>query len=94
MAVDFNNKTSAQISTGGVVVGWLGSRFLGMLRLDGGKAKVALVKRYSDADDLGTVALASKETEPLKIDVDSGPIDRLLTDSTGLVRVLQTTVTA
>ena len=94
MAVDFNNKTSVQISTDGGVVGWLGSRFLGMLRLDGGKAKVALVKRYSDADNLGTVALGSKETEPLRFGFDSGPIDRLLTDSTGLVRVLQTIETA
>jgi len=94
MAVDFNNKTSVQISTDGGVPGWLGSRFLGMLRLDGSKAKVALVKRYSDADDLGTVAPGSKETEPLKLGVDSGPIARLLTDSTGLVRVLQTIETA
>jgi len=90
MAVDFNDRTSEQIATGGGVVGWLGARFLGMLRLDGDKAKVALVMRYSDADDLGTVALGSKEIAPLKIDIDSGPIARLLTDSSGLVRVLQT----
>ena len=94
MAVDFNNKTSVQVSTDGSVVGWLGSRFLGMLRLDGGKAKVALVKRYSDADNLGTVALGSKKTEPLEFGFDTGTIDRLLTDSTGLVRVLQTIETA
>lgn len=94
MAVDFNDKSSTQISTDGRVVGWLASGFRGMLRLDGGKAKVALVKRYSDADDLGTVALGSKETEPLKIGIDSGPIARWLTDSTGLVRVLQTIETA
>ena len=94
MAVDFNDKSSTQISTDGSVVGWLASGFRGMLRLDGGKAKVALVKRYSDADDLGTVALGSKETEPLKIGIDSGPIARWLTDSTGLVRVLQTIETA
>ncbi len=90
MAVDFNDKTSEQIATGGGAVGWLGARFLGMLRLDGDKAKVALVKRYSDANDLGTVALRSREIAPLKIDIDSGPIARLLTDSSGLVRVLQT----
>lgn len=94
MAVDFNNQTSQQVSTSGDVVGSLGSRFLGMLRLDGEKAKVALVKRYSDAENLGTVALASNEIAPLKIDIDSGPIAGWLTDSTGLVRVLQTIETA
>ena len=94
MAVDFNNQTSNQLALDGSYVGWLGARFLGMLRLDGDKAKVALVKRYSDANDLGTVPLRGKEVEPLKIDVDSGPIAKLLTDSTGLIRVLQTVETA
>jgi dipeptidyl aminopeptidase/acylaminoacyl peptidase len=90
MAVDFNDNSSEQVATNGGVVGWLGSRFLGMLRLDGDKAKVALVKRYRNADELGTVALRGVEIAPLKIDIDSGPIASLLTDSSGLVRVLQT----
>ena len=90
LAVDFNDKTSQQMTLNGDIVGWLGARFLGMIRLDGDKAKVALVKHYSDADDLGTVALRSKETAPLKIGIDSGPIAKLLTDSTGVMRVLQT----
>jgi len=91
LAVDYNfNTTSLQVKTDGDVVGELGARFLGMIRLDGQKDKVAVVKRYGDADDLGTVALGSKEIAPLKIDIDSGPIARWLTDSTGLLRVLQT----
>ncbi len=94
MAVDFNDDTSQQIATNGDAVGWLGARFRGMLRLDGEKAKVALVKQYRDVENLGTVALGSKEIAPLKIDIESGPIARWLTDSTGLVRVLQTIETA
>jgi len=94
LAVDFNDETAEQVGLDGKKVGWLGSRFLGMIRLDGDKAKVALVKRYSDADDLGTVAVKNEDIAPLKLGIESGPIARLLTDSTGLIRVLQTVETA
>ena len=94
MAVDFNDETSEQIATNGGGVGWLGAHYIGMVRLDGEKAKVALVKRYKNSNTLGTVALGSEKISTLKIDIDGGPIDMTLTDSTGLLRVLQTTETA
>ena len=94
MAVGFNNQTAQQIALDGATVGWLGARFLGMIRLDGAKSKVALVKRYSDATVLGTVALKADEIAPLKLGVATGPIADLLTDSTGLIRVMQTIETA
>ncbi|MDP9125463.1 MAG: S9 family peptidase [Pseudomonadota bacterium] len=94
LAVDFNDDTANQISLGGRRVGWLGARFLGMIRPDGEKTKVALVKRYSDASEIGTVAPNAEEVQPLQIKGVKGSISRLLTDSTGLIRVLQTIQTA
>ncbi len=94
MAVDFNDKTAEQVAVDGKGVGWLGARFLGMIRLDGEKSKVALVKRYGDTDKLGTAALNADQVEPLRIKIESGPIAKWLTDSTGLIRVLQTIETS
>ena len=94
MAVDFNDKTAEQIALDGKIVGWLGSRFYGLIRLDGQTSKVALVKRYTDADDLGTVALNEKEDVPLRLKTVTGLISKWLTDPTGLIRVLQTIETA
>ena len=94
MAVDFNDETAQQVALGGKVVGWLGAGFLGMVRRDGEKAKVALVKRFKDEDEIGTAALNADRTEPLAIKPESGPVMRWLPDSTGVIRVLQTIETA
>ena len=94
MAVDFNDETAQQVALSGKVVGWLGARFLGMVRRDGEKDKVALVKRYKDEDEIGTAALNADRTDPLAIKNESGPFPGWLADSTGLIRVLQTIETA
>ena len=94
MAVDFNDETANQIALGGKRVGWLGARFLGMIRREGEKTKVALVKRYSNSNEIGTVAPNAEEVQPLEIKGVKGSIAKLLTDSTGLIRVLQTLQTA
>ena len=94
MAVDFNDKSAQQVALSGKVVGWLGARFLGMVRRDDEKAKVALVKRFKDADDIGTAAPNADRTEPLAVKVDGGPVEELWEDSTGLIRVMQTVETA